>query len=103
MNGTSTAQQWRRSSYCTDTTCVEVAMEPTAVAVRDSKQPAGAVLRFTPAEWRAFVSGVRNGEFEPRGSGAERAQASRAASSRRRSADSAADRASAYASSNALR
>nr|WP_245650453.1 DUF397 domain-containing protein [Nocardia harenae] len=32
-------------------------------AVRDSKNPAGPVLDFTPSEWTAFVAGVRAGEF----------------------------------------
>lgn len=44
--------------------CVEVAAMPDGnVAVRDSKNPAGPVLRFTPSEWKAFIGGVRNGEF----------------------------------------
>jgi hypothetical protein len=43
---------------------VEVAVDPDEVAVRDSKQAGGAELRFTPAEWRAFVAGVRAGEFD---------------------------------------
>lgn len=45
--------------------CVEVARNvPGVVAVRDSKDPAGAVLRFTFEEWAAFVGGVRDGEFD---------------------------------------
>jgi hypothetical protein len=58
--------RWRRSSACTgaDSTCVEVAVGTEAVAVRDSKDAAGPVLRFTPAEWRAFLAGVRAGEFD---------------------------------------
>jgi hypothetical protein len=34
------------------------------VRLRDSKNRAGPVLRFTHDEWRAFVLGVRNGEFD---------------------------------------
>ncbi|MBW8094038.1 DUF397 domain-containing protein [Streptomyces hygroscopicus subsp. hygroscopicus] len=35
--------------------CVEVAVNvPDAVAVRDSKNPDGPVLRFTPAAWADF-------------------------------------------------
>jgi hypothetical protein len=45
--------------------CVEVASLPAGgVGVRDSKEAAGPVLRFTAAEWAAFVGGVRNGEFD---------------------------------------
>lgn len=31
--------------------------------LRDSKDPEGPVLAFTPGEWDAFLAGVRNGEF----------------------------------------
>ena len=43
--------------------CVEVALLGDGVAVRDSKDPDGPVLRFTRAEWAAFTDGVRAGEF----------------------------------------
>jgi predicted secreted Zn-dependent protease len=43
--------------------CVEVAVEK-MVAVRDSKNPTGPVLRYTSEEWNAFVEGVKNGEFD---------------------------------------
>jgi len=58
---------WRKSSYSGDTggDCVEVARNlPGIVAVRDSKDQAGPVLAFTPTQWRAFVVGVRDGEFD---------------------------------------
>jgi len=32
--------------------------------MRDSKDPDGPKLVFTPAEWAAFVAGVRDGEFD---------------------------------------
>ncbi|MBV9092337.1 MAG: DUF397 domain-containing protein [Streptosporangiaceae bacterium] len=45
--------------------CVEVASLPDGgIGVRNSRNPAGAVLRFTPDEWHAFLGGVRNGEFD---------------------------------------
>jgi len=58
--------RWRRSSYCTgsDSTCVDVAVTPADVAVRDSKDPDGPVLLFTPREWRAFLLAARDGEFD---------------------------------------
>lgn len=34
------------------------------VYVRDSKDPDGPVLRFSSAEWAAFVAGARAGEFD---------------------------------------
>lgn len=44
--------------------CVEVAFVGEAIAVRDSKQPGGPALIFTPAEWDAFVGGAKDGEFD---------------------------------------
>lgn len=58
---------WRKSSFSNDQgdDCVEVAgLAHGGKAVRDSKNPAGAVLRFTAAEWSAFVKGARAGEFD---------------------------------------
>ncbi|WP_040833908.1 DUF397 domain-containing protein [Nocardia brevicatena] len=44
--------------------CVEVAhLRRGRVAVRDSKDPSGPALLFTPAEWDGFVAGTRSGEF----------------------------------------
>lgn len=56
---------WRKSTRSNNGgACVEVATNlPGIVAIRDSKDPAGTKLIFTPAEWRAFVDGVRGGEF----------------------------------------
>jgi hypothetical protein len=44
---------------------VEVASNlPGVVAVRDSKDPRGPRLAFTPAAWEAFTARVRNGDFD---------------------------------------
>ena len=35
------------------------------ILVRDTKDHGrGPVHRYTPKEWRAFIAGVRNGEFD---------------------------------------
>jgi hypothetical protein len=33
------------------------------VQIRDSKDPDGPILDFTPDQWRAFVDSAQNGEF----------------------------------------
>jgi hypothetical protein len=57
---------WMKSSLSAyNGNCVEVAgLTGDRIRVRDSKHPRGAVLTFTPAEWDAFIGGVRNGEFD---------------------------------------
>lgn len=56
---------WRKSSFSKQNgNCVELAQLPAGgVAVRDSKDPHGPALRFTRAEWAAFVAGMSAGEF----------------------------------------
>ncbi|MFQ6330296.1 DUF397 domain-containing protein [Nocardia sp. CWNU-33] len=45
--------------------CVEVAfLDRNMVGVRDSKNPTGPALVFTPGEWDAFTAGVNDGEFD---------------------------------------
>jgi hypothetical protein len=56
--------EWRKSSWSQMNGCVEVAFLEGGVAVRDSKDRRGPVLRFTTDEWAAFLNGVRNGEFD---------------------------------------
>ena len=58
------APAWRKSSYSANQgACVELSGLPTGTAVRDSKDPAGPVLMFTPAAWSAWTAGVRSGQF----------------------------------------
>lgn len=56
---------WVKSSFSySNGNCVEVAsLYGAAVGIRDSKDAAGLVLRFTPGEWHAFLGGVRTGKF----------------------------------------
>lgn len=54
---------WRRPAQCSSSTCVEVAVSPDGVYLRDGKDPAGPTLSFTPEEWREFVAAVTAGEF----------------------------------------
>jgi hypothetical protein len=43
--------------------CVEIADLGDYVAMRDSANPDGPVLVFTPFEWACFLDGVAKGEF----------------------------------------
>jgi hypothetical protein len=56
---------WRKAAASVGNgACVEVAAADDGVAVRHSKDPDGAVLYYTPAEWSAFLDGAKNGEFD---------------------------------------
>jgi hypothetical protein len=57
---------WVKSSLSyANGNCVEVASLPgDVIGVRNSRDAEGAVLRFTSDEWRSFLGGVRNGEFD---------------------------------------
>ncbi|MFF5213203.1 DUF397 domain-containing protein [Streptosporangium sp. NPDC000396] len=58
---------WRKAKASTSNggNCVEVAeLSGGRRAVRDSKNPTGPALVFTPSEWAAFVGGVKDGEFD---------------------------------------
>jgi hypothetical protein len=57
---------WVKSSLSfANGNCVEVASLPNGeIGVRDSKNSEGPVPRFTSDVWRAFLGGVRNGEFD---------------------------------------
>ena len=52
---------WRKSSFCYSGECVEVAALDGMILMRDSKDPRGTVLRYSPDEWRSFVRAVRRG------------------------------------------
>lgn len=51
---------WRKSSFSgMGQDCVEVAASPTGIHVRDSKNPTGPHLTFTPAEWADFLTALK--------------------------------------------
>lgn len=58
--------EWLSAPGSTTEERVEIAYLPNgAVAMRNSADPE-TVLRYTEAEWRAFVLGARDGEFDVR-------------------------------------
>jgi hypothetical protein len=56
---------WRKSSHSSGGSqgeCVEVAaVGGPVIAARDSKNPDGPILAFTPHEWGSFVASIKNG------------------------------------------
>lgn len=64
-DGDGSGLEWRRSSRTYGGgNCVEVAALPgERIDVRDSKNPRGAVLRLSSAEWSAFLAGVHNNRY----------------------------------------
>jgi len=63
--GDGSGREWRTSSRSYGGgACVEAAVPHAGcIDVRDSKNPRGVALRFSSAEWNAFVSGVRGDRF----------------------------------------
>jgi hypothetical protein len=59
------ALNWRKAQMSTNNgACLEVASVPGKIALRDSKDPGGPILVYTPDEWTAFLDGAKNGEFD---------------------------------------
>ncbi|MEU0517887.1 DUF397 domain-containing protein [Streptosporangium sp. NPDC006007] len=58
--------EFRKSSLSgsSNDNCVEVATNlPGLVAVRDSKDPSGPALTFSPAAWSDFLAGIHSGDL----------------------------------------
>ena len=55
---------WFKSSFSASGNCIEVKITDSTICVRDSKNRQGSFLTFNSAEWKAFLKGVRHGEFD---------------------------------------
>lgn len=53
--------EFTESSFCANSGCVEVAIEPDLIRVRDTN---GVIVSYDADEWRAFIAGVKAGEFD---------------------------------------
>jgi hypothetical protein len=63
-NASTTGYDWFKSSYSSgDNNCVECATVPGIVPVRDSKDPNGPALTFSPASWGSFLDLVKGSEL----------------------------------------
>jgi hypothetical protein len=58
-------EQWITSSASADVSCVAVAFTDFGVLIKQSKRPDIPPIEYTYAEWEAFLTGVRLGEFDP--------------------------------------
>jgi hypothetical protein len=59
------ARWWKSGRSSAQGNCVETAALPgDRVAVRNSRHPRGPVLIFSHAEVRAFLEGVKDGDFD---------------------------------------
>jgi hypothetical protein len=55
---------FRKASACEAHSCLLVAVEPGRAHVRDSKAPDGPSLIVGAPQWRAFIAGVKAGQFD---------------------------------------
>jgi Domain of unknown function (DUF397) len=56
---------WRKSRQSMNNgNCVEVAGVPNGIAVRDSANEGGGMLRYSTQTWRAFLAKAKIGKFD---------------------------------------
>ncbi len=55
---------WRISKRSGGGDCIEVAFVDGSVAFRHSRRPDQEVILYSVSEWRAFLAGVKEGEFD---------------------------------------
>jgi hypothetical protein len=52
--------RWRKPARSgSNGNCVEIAATKMAIAIRDSRDPHGPRLAFTPRQWKAFTAALR--------------------------------------------
>jgi uncharacterized protein DUF397 len=65
-NGNCVEARWHTATASATSNCVQVAPDPICglVRVRDSKDPGGLIVEFTPAAWRLLLTEVACGRFD---------------------------------------
>lgn len=56
---------WLKSSFSGTEDCLEWAISSDGVRLRNTAGQSGVELHLTPAEWIAFLAGVKAGEADP--------------------------------------
>lgn len=56
---------WKKSSFCGNSSCLEVMLFPKSgyVSIRNLSR-GGYTVACSTEEWDAFIAGVKNGEFD---------------------------------------
>lgn len=55
---------WRTARNCDGGACVQVAANGRMIMIADSKTPDAPALSYTVAEFREFIQGAKNGDFD---------------------------------------
>ena len=55
---------WRKSRTCDGGACVIVARHGDSVVFGSTMQPNGPVYVYTEAEWKEFLAGAKQGDFD---------------------------------------
>lgn len=55
---------WRIARRCDNGSCVEIGTLGESILIRSSADPDGMCVALSRAEWRMFVAGVKDGDFD---------------------------------------
>jgi Domain of unknown function (DUF397) len=55
---------WRTPRRCNSGACVQVAASGQMILMADSKAPEGPVLSYTRTEFREFILGAKDGDYD---------------------------------------
>jgi hypothetical protein len=58
-----TTKTWTKSSYCANSTCVEIATEGDRVYLRDGKNPHEGMIEMSRGDWDQFLDRLQAGHF----------------------------------------